>query len=87
MTRRELDLVSDIDMHLFIEKEMRGGISYIDKRHHKANSKYLKCYDCSKESKCIAYPDANNLNGWAMSQYLPYSRFKWLNQKEIDRLM
>ena len=20
-----------------------------------------------------------------MSQYLPYSRFKWLNQKEIDR--
>ena len=22
--------------------------------------------------------------GWAMSQYLPYSGFKWLNQKEID---
>ena len=27
----------------------------------------------------------NNLYGWETSQYLPYSGFKWLNQKEIDR--
>ena len=32
MTKIELDLISDIDMHLFIEKVMRGGISYIAKR-------------------------------------------------------
>ena len=37
MTDIELELVSDIDMHLFVEKEMRGGISYIDKRYSKAN--------------------------------------------------
>ena len=30
------------------------------------------------------YLDANNLHGWAMSQYVPYGRFKWLNKKEID---
>ena len=30
--------------------------------------------------------DENNLYGWAMSQYFPYSKFKWLNQKEIDKL-
>ena len=29
MTKIKLDLISDIDMHLFIEKGMRGGISYI----------------------------------------------------------
>ena len=29
--------------------------------------------------------DANNFYGWAMSQYLPYSGFKWLNQKGIDK--
>ena len=67
----ELELISDIEMHLFIEKEMRGGISYIAKKYSKANNKYMKCYDSSKESIYITYGDANNLCGWAMSQYLP----------------
>ena len=44
----------------------------------------MKCYDSSKESIYITYHDANNLYGWAMSQNLPYSGFKWLNQKEIS---
>ena len=84
MTQIELDLISGTDMHLFIEKEMRGGISYIAKRHSKANNKYLKCYDSSKESKYITYLDANNLYGWAMIQYLPYTGLKWLNQNQIS---
>ena len=35
ITGIELDLISDIDMHLFTEKGMRGGISYIAKRYSK----------------------------------------------------
>ena len=65
---------------------MRGGISYIAKRHSRANTKYMKCYDSSKKSKYITYLDANNLSGCAVSQYLPYSRFKWLSEKEISDL-
>ena len=84
MTKIKLDLISNIDMDLFIEKGMRGGISYIAKRHSKANNKYMECYDSSKESKYITHIDANNLYGWAMSQYLRYSGFKWLNQKQIS---
>ena len=84
MKRIELDLISAIDMHLFIEKGMRGGISYIAKRHSKANNKYIECYDSSKESKYVTYLDAKNWYVYAMSQYLPNSEFKWLNQKEIS---
>ena len=84
MTEIELDLISDTEMHLFIEKGMRGSISYIAKRYSKANNKYMESYDSSEESKIIMYLDANNLYGWAMSQYLPYNEFKWLNKKEIS---
>ena len=42
MTKINLDLISDIDMQLFIEKGLRGGISYIAHRHGKANNKYMK---------------------------------------------
>ena len=72
-------------MHLFIEKGMRRGISYIAIRHSKPSNKYMECYNSSKESKYITYLDADSLYRWAMKQYLPYCGFKWLNQKEIDR--
>ena len=85
MTGIEVELITDIDMHLFIEKGMRGGISYIAKRHSKAKYKYVKCYDSGKESKYITYMNANNLYDYEMSQYLPYSGFKWLNKKEVNR--
>ena len=46
----ELELISDIDMHLFIEKRMRGGISYTVQRFSKANNKYMQLYDNKKPS-------------------------------------
>ena len=86
ITGIELELISDIDMHLFVEKGIWGAISYIAKRYSKANNKYMQHYDSSEESKFIMHLDANNLYSWAMCQYLPYGAFKWLNLKEIDRL-
>ena len=48
-------------MYLFVEKGMRGSISYITKKYSKANNKYMKSYDDSKSNKCTMYLDANNL--------------------------
>ena len=75
--------ISDIDKYLFIEKGLRGGISYIAKRYAKANNKYMNDYDPKKPSTFISYLDMNNLYGWAMSEYLPYEGFKWL--KNVDK--
>ena len=83
MTGEKLEKISDIDKHLFIEKGLRGGISYMAKRYAKANNKYLNDYDPKKPSTFISYLDMNNLYGWAMSEYLPCGRFKWL--KNIDK--
>ena len=74
--------MSDIDMYLFIEKGLRGGISYIAKRYSKANNKYMKNYDPTKLSRYIPYLDMNNLYGKGMSGYLLYGGFKWL--KNVD---
>ena len=45
MAAIKLEKISDIDKYLFIEKGLRGGISYIAKRYSKANSKYINDYD------------------------------------------
>ena len=86
MTDIKLELMTDIDMFQFIEKGMRGGISYIANRYGKTNNKYMKTYDEKAPSKYIMYLDANNLYGWAMSQYLPTGGFKWMTKNHIDKI-
>ena len=85
MTGVKLEKFANIDRYLFIEKELRGGISYIAKRYATANNKYMNDYVPKKQSTFISYLDMNNLYGWAMSEYLPYEGFKWFkNVDEFD---
>ena len=86
MTNIKLELMTDINMFQFIEKGMRGGVSYIANRYGNANNKYMKEYDEKAPSKYIMYLDANNLYGWAMSQYLPTGNFRWMTDKEINKI-
>ena len=86
ITNINLELLSDVDMLLMIEKGIRGGISIISNRYGKANNKYMKDFLKSELSKHLIYVDANNLYGGAMSQKLPTHGFKWLSNKEIEKL-
>lgn len=83
----KLELMTNVDMFQFIEKGMRGGISYIAYRHGEANNRYMAIYDESKSSKYIMYLDANNLYGYAMSECLPTGGFSWLTDKQLDKIM
>ena len=76
-TKVKLELLTDVDMLLMVEKGIRGGICHAIYRYAKANNKYMKNYDKKEESSYIQYLDANNLYGWALSQKLPVSNFKW----------
>ena len=77
MSNVELQLITDYDMYLMIEKGIRGGISVISHRHAKANNPYMESYNPQQENSYIVYLDANNLYGWAMSQKLPEGDLKW----------
>ena len=65
-------------MYLFIEKGLRGGISYTSKRYAKASSKYMNDCNSKKTSEFINSFDWNNLYSQELSQYCPYGGFKWL---------
>ena len=86
MTGINLELLSNVDMLLMIEKGIRGGVSMVCNRYGKANNKYMKNFNKKKLSKFLTYLDANNLYGWAMSQKLPVNSFKWMTNKEIENL-
>lgn len=81
-TKIKIELLTDIDMLLFVERGVRGGISQCSKRYAKANNKYLKKgYVQHAKSNYLVYLDANNLYGHSMSQYLPLNQFKWCEDK------
>ena len=80
----ELELLTDLDMHLFIERRMRGGISMASKRYAKANNPRVEGYDPTQPINYITYLDANNLYGWAMSLPLPKKNFHWKRVMPIE---
>ena len=53
-----------------VEKSIKGGICNTIHRCAKANNKYMKDYDKTKESSYLKYCNVNNLDGWVMSQKL-----------------
>ena len=77
-TKVELELLTDIDMLLMVEKGKRGGICHPINRYGKANNKYMKEYDKNKEPSYLKYWGVNNLYGCAMSQKLPVKYLSWL---------
>ena len=76
MTGVKLELITDYDMLLMIEKRIRTGICQATHSYAKANNKYMKNYDKNNESSYIEYLEANNLYVWAMSQKLPVNGLK-----------
>ena len=66
LTNIELEYIKCKEILLLSENNIRGGISSVMGDRHVQ----------SDENKQILYIDANNLYGWAMSQYLPTGDFK-----------
>ena len=76
-TKAKLDLLTDIDILLMVEKLSEEVKSYhAICQYAKAHNRYIKDYDENKESSYLQYQDVNNLCDWEMSPTFPVSNFE-----------
>lgn len=85
MTGVKLEYITNQDHYTFIEKNIRGGVTTINHRLHKANNKYLDDFNPEIPSSFINYIDCNNLYGASMMMKLPIGGFRWLTSKELSK--
>ena len=84
-TEVELELITDPDMLLMVEKGIRGGICHAILRYTEANNKYMKDYNKDEGQSFLQYNDANNLYGFAMSEPLLVDGFEGMEDlSKID---
>ena len=83
-TEVKLELLTDVDMLLMVEKGIKGRIYHAIHRYAKANNKYMKDYNKDEEVSFLEYLDGNNLYGWAISAPLPVDVFDWI--KDLSKI-
>ena len=86
MMNVELDLLTVIDQHLFIEEGIRGEVTMVSHQCAQANVPGMENYNVCKCNSYITYLDANNLYEWTMLQSLPTSNFNWLKNGKMKNL-
>ena len=65
MTDVELDLLTDINQHLFIKEDFKEGVEMISRQYAQANAPGIENFDASERNIYIMYLHVNNLYGWA----------------------
>ena len=78
MTGNEIELLSDVTMHSMVEQSIRGGVVFCAERHIENKAK--------DNTSDVIYVDMNNLYGYAMASYLPYSNFQWVDVKDLEQI-
>ena len=79
-TGASIELISDPDTHQFIEQNVRGGVAVASKRHVEANIPGTEEHNPDESPCALAYLDANNLYGFAMTQRLPVGEMEWMDE-------
>ena len=85
MTKIELELISDSDIHFLLMDTIRGGMTVCNKKYVKADNIYTRKKDENSDiNKFLMNLDANNLYGLSMSKPLPYKNFRWSNDLSLN---
>ena len=76
-TKVKLDLLTNINILLMVQKGIWGDICHAMHEYAEANNKYMKVFDRNEESSYLKYWVVSNLYRWSMLQKLPVNCFKW----------
>ena len=72
--------MTDLDMSLFIDNSLLGGVNGVFEPFIKANNLQMgDKYNPAMPTITILYMDACNLYGYSMSQFLPTGGFTWVD--------
>ena len=87
-TRATLGLLSDVNMLLFFERGIRGGINGIGElRHFEANNSYMDSFDDSNPSVFGAFFDVTSLYAGKMQQKLPLYQYAWNDPITLSQIL
>ena len=84
-TKISLELLTDIDVHLFFENAIRGGISQACHKFCKSNNPAASNYNPCEPISSLCLLDVNALYPHTMKSFpLPFADFKFLNEEQIE---
>lgn len=87
MTGVEIDLLTNYDDYDFVQRGIRGGMTFVNEHHAVVNTPSCPdFYDANLPLHELLYVDANNLYGKALSMPLPLKDFKWLSEDQCSNL-
>ena len=86
MTKAKVELITDEEMMMLVERGMMGGISQQSHRYFKSNVPAKEGYDSSKPTAHILYLDLVNLYGLMQTKPLPYRNYKWVSHDCLDKI-
>lgn len=82
----EIELLSNIDHLLFVERAIRGGITQCSKRYARANNQYMDDFDETEKKSFLLYIDANALYADVMlNSPLPIDSFEFIQAENISQ--
>ena len=87
-TRVKLGLLKDIDMLLFFERGIRGGINGVGElRHFTANNAHLDHFDRRQKTTFGAFYDVTSLYAGTMQKRMPLDKYKWNTEITIEQIL
>ena len=83
--KKPIDLMTDSEMIMMCEQNVRGGVCFVNERHVKLDD-YTKGDTESKIQDHLFYIDANNLYSVAQSSPMPEGDYGWCSENDLKIL-